>query len=103
MSQDLNATTVLQTFVAKQAPWASLNASDGIVPDASGTFSVTASGLIFDFAAQTISPVPTSFRDDANPTSSQLSELSASNTQILDRMYAFAKGILLGNVDWHFV
>ncbi len=65
------------------------------VPDASGTFSVTASGLIFDFAAQTISPVPTSFRDDANPTSTQLSELSASSSQILDRMYSFAKGIYL--------
>jgi len=81
----------LQTFVAKQAPWSSLNAGDGVVPDASGTFSVTASGLIFDFAAQTISPVPTSFRDDANPTSAQLSELSASSSQILDRMYSFAK------------
>ncbi len=99
MSQDLNATTVLQTFVAMQAPWSSLNAGDGVVPDASGTFSVTASGLIFDFAAQTISPVPTSFRDDANPTSAQLSELSASSSQILDRMYSFAKGNLFGNVD----
>ncbi|KLO20259.1 hypothetical protein SCHPADRAFT_842610 [Schizopora paradoxa] len=91
LSQDLNATTVLQTFVAKQAQWSSLGSSDGIVPDAAGTFSITASGLIFDFAAQTISPVSTSFRDDANPTAAQLSELTASNTQILDRMYSFAK------------
>lgn len=91
MSVNIGATTSLQKFVSSAA-WSTLGSQDGSVSTGNQKFAVNASGFTFDFAAQTVSPIRTSFQQDANPGSAQLSEVSVTAGTALDRMYSFALG-----------
>lgn len=93
MSQDISKATALQKFVSS-APWPMLSSVDGPVADSSGRFTFNASGLgyVFDFALQTVTPQPASFRN-SSPTQDQIESLSITAGNVLDRMYSFAIGM----------
>ncbi|KAH8120389.1 hypothetical protein DFH11DRAFT_1685701 [Phellopilus nigrolimitatus] len=74
-------------FVSK-APWSTLPSVDG--PVDAPKFAVNASGFTFDFAAQTVTPMNVSFKQRANPSETQLSEVSDTAGRVLDRMYSYA-------------
>lgn len=52
-SQNMSALLHMQSFISK-APWSNLQ-TDGPISDTSSKFSLSESGFIFDFAAQTVS------------------------------------------------
>ncbi|KAJ3777992.1 hypothetical protein FB446DRAFT_680110 [Lentinula raphanica] len=86
-SQDIAAIQTLQSFT-KGAPWSSLS-SDGPITGQS-SFSVTASGFTFDFAAQTLTQPAVSFTDNGQPTSEQISRVGSAAMSSLNRMYTYA-------------
>lgn len=90
-SEDLSAASTLQNFV-RGADWSSLGVSDGAVPDPSNKFSVQVSGYNFDFAAQTVTAPPATFRAQGQPSQAQLNEVNSVAEAALDRMYTFAQG-----------
>ncbi|KAJ3800470.1 hypothetical protein GGU11DRAFT_772997 [Lentinula aff. detonsa] len=87
-SQDVTAIQSLQSFT-KGAPWSTLS-SDGPITGKSSSFSVTASGFTFDFAAQTVTQPAVSFTDNGQPVSEQISRVGSAALAALNRMYAYA-------------
>lgn len=95
-SHDLSANGAMQKFVDK-APWKALSeaSTDGPTTDTDGTFSMTASGYVFDFANQTVVPMPKSFVSDGQASREQLSRVGEAVNIALDRMYTYATGEVL--------
>jgi hypothetical protein len=92
-SQDLTAIQKMQSFI-NTAPWSELGVADGPVAS-SNAFSLAISGFEFDFASQMVTQPNVSFASDANPSSTQLNEVSDTARSVLDRMYSYALGLYL--------
>jgi hypothetical protein len=90
-SQDMSALSDMRQFVSG-APWSSLGETDGPIADSSSKFSVSESGFIFDFAAQTVTQPNVSFVSNGAPTSAQIAQVGITASAALDRMYSFALG-----------
>ncbi len=90
-SQDSDAVQTLKSFVA-DAPWSNVEHTDGPVPDDDGSFSVSASGFIFNFANQSVGQDPVSFAVNGQPSQEQIGRVGDVALPSLDRMYAFALG-----------
>jgi len=82
-SQDIQATKRLQDFIQK-APWNLF--SQSVQP----LFSVLASGYIFNFVTQEVTPPKVSFVSQNQPPSAQLAQVGPVAHSALDRMYSFA-------------
>jgi len=92
-TQDSVAALKLQNFV-QSLPWKLLEASDGPVNNAELTsFSMSASGYTFDFAAQTVTQPSGSFVTLGKPPDAQSQRVSSNAIAVLDRMYTFAQGM----------
>ncbi|KAJ4486260.1 hypothetical protein J3R30DRAFT_3445515 [Lentinula aciculospora] len=87
-SQDVTAIQSLQSFTSG-APWSTLS-SDGPISGKSSSFSVTASGFTFDFAAQTLTQPAVSFTANGQPVSEQISRVGSVALAALNRMYTYA-------------
>ncbi len=90
-SQDSTLVATLQDFIQK-ADWAQLQNSDGPVTSAAPTFTTSAGGFSYDFAAQTITPLPATFTGEGQPSSEQISRVDTHVRFSLDRMYSYAVG-----------
>ncbi|KAF9044811.1 hypothetical protein BDZ89DRAFT_1127842 [Hymenopellis radicata] len=88
-SQDSDAVQTLKSFVAG-APWSKVEHTDGPVPDDDGSFSVSASGFIFNFANQSVGQDPVSFAVNGQPSQEQIGRVGDVALPSLNRMYAFA-------------
>ena len=84
-SQDIEATTELQDFIQK-APWNLFGRS------AQPLFAVLASGYIFNFATQEVTPPNVPFVSQSQLPSAQLAQVGPVAHSALDRMYSFAVG-----------
>jgi len=91
-SQDLPTAGKMRTFISN-APWNHLNETDGPISDPSAKFQISASGFVFDFAAQTVSQPAVSFASNGQPTSAQLAQVGSTAQNVLDRMYSYALGM----------
>jgi len=89
-TSDINGTDTLKTAVLSM-PFNNLK-GDGPVNDATGQFSIPATGFTFDFASQTVTPPLLTFKNNASPSAEQLGELNGIASAALDRMYSFASG-----------
>lgn len=89
-SQDVGAIKKMQSFV-RNAPWNELGNMDGPVSQSS-SFTLSISGFVFDFAAQTVSQPSVSFVSNGSPTSEQAAKVGSTARPALDRMYSFALG-----------
>ena len=92
LSENVTATKELQSFVLN-ADWQSLGTSDGPTTDSNSKFTIQVAGFSFDFAAQTIQVPPVTFVSEGQPTSQQLSQISSTAENALDKMYSFAFGM----------
>jgi hypothetical protein len=90
-SQDLIAIGKMRSFI-RSAPWHELGNTDGPVPT-SPSFTLSISGFVFDFAAQTVSEPSVSFISSGSPTSGQAAQVGGVAQAALDRMYSFALGL----------
>ena len=98
-TQDLVAALQLQKFV-QSLPWIALNTSDGPVNTAeSAVFSITVSGYTFNFASQTVTQPPGTFVTLAHPSDSQIQKVSPVALAALDRMYTYAQGMFIYNLQ----
>lgn len=93
-SQDVTATAALRSFVVS-APWSTLGDVDGPVSNPPASFSTSASGFNFDFAAQTITQPSVAFVSNGQPTNAQISRVGDTARNALDRMYSYALGMFL--------
>lgn len=91
-SGDFHAVQSMQLAIAT-LPFKTLHSQDGIEADPSGQFSVSSSGFIFNFANQTVTAPPLSFKINGSPSSTQLSRVQTVAESALDRMYSFASGM----------
>ena len=89
-SQDPTTVATLREFVLN-APWKQLQ-QDGPVTGPATGFNVSASGYIFNFAAQTVIPPSTSFIADGQPTTDQIARVGDQVRPALDRMHSYALG-----------
>lgn len=90
-SQNMTALLDMQKFISK-APWSELAQADGPVSNPSSRFSLSESGFIFDFAAQSVIQPTVSFVNNGQPSSAQISQVGSAALAALDRMYSFALG-----------
>lgn len=90
-TQNTTDTSKLQKF-AINAPWSSLGTSDGPTTQSQSQFTTTASGFVFNFAAQTATPVPATFIVTGQPTQAQIGRVNDIANTTLNRMYTFAQG-----------
>jgi hypothetical protein len=90
-SQNMTALLDMQKFISK-APWSELAQADGPVSNPPSVFSLSESGYIFDFAAQTVIQPTISFVSNGQPSSAQIAQVGSTASSALDRMYSFALG-----------
>lgn len=90
-TRDSTPITQLQDFI-KNADWAKLESSDGPVTSAASTFTTSAAGFSYDFAAQTIVPLPATFVKEGQPQGEQKSRVDNDTLPSLNRMYGYAVG-----------
>lgn len=94
-TMDPGVSKKMQAFV-QSLPWSSLT-SDSPSTAKGSSFSMTVAGFNFDFAAQTLSEPAANFVTLSQAPSSQIQKLSTNSQSTLDRMYAFAQGMLVFN------
>lgn len=87
-TQDQSPVAQLQDFIRK-APWSQLSNTDGPVAS-TPSFTTTAAGFVYDFAAQTILPQPSTFIDQGQPLNEQIAKVDTGIRPKLDRMYSYA-------------
>jgi hypothetical protein len=89
LSEDVGATIALQNFIVK-ADWSKLIPSDGVTQDDSGRFRTVQSGYMFDFAAQSISPINKTFTDNGRVSEAQAARVPYVSGNVLNRMFSIA-------------
>ncbi|KAF9532024.1 hypothetical protein CPB83DRAFT_785936 [Crepidotus variabilis] len=89
-TMDASSSQKMKSFV-QNLPWKSLNSGDSPSTSNGASFSMTAAGFTYDFAAQTVSQPSASFITQGQPTSAQIKKVSSTAQSTLDRMYTFAQ------------
>jgi hypothetical protein len=79
----------LQNFISK-APWEQLQSSDGPVSSAGSSFTTSAAGFSYDFAAQTITALPATFATEGHPSDTQVNKVDNRVRPSLDYVYSYA-------------
>lgn len=92
-TQDVDSTEALRKFVVG-APWASIGTPDGPADPSTDTsrFTTTAQGFQFNFGRQEVTQPPVAFITQGQPNQDQISRVSQTSRNYLDRMYSFAFG-----------
>jgi hypothetical protein len=102
-TQDSDSVADLQKIVQK-ADWSHLPTPDGPTTSAGSDFITVVAGYNYDFASQTITPIPANFVTSGQPQSEQVSRVDDQVLSTLDRMYSYAVGkhnslpLLVGNL-----
>ncbi|KAG2023381.1 hypothetical protein CC2G_001042 [Coprinopsis cinerea AmutBmut pab1-1] len=88
-AQDLQSSEDMLKFV-QSAPWDSLP-GDAPTNVKEESFTASFSGFIYNFAAQTVTPISATFASQGQPTREQIARVGSTAQSTLDRMYTFAQ------------